>query len=294
MKYYVPKDTQTVLTRYIEQCHNLRLILSRYLSEETVSNANVEGERNQKWRDKWLKETLKRLPNDKFSGLVEAEFNRWLEMTTGADQFPLVNITRMVVGLGSKGALEFGITLHHLTGLPFIPGSALKGLTRSYALLSLAEQEGVANAAEELKQFDAKLVQGRHDEEPAALYYRKAFGSQKEAGVCQFFDGVLMALNKESAIFELDVMTPHFVKYYSEKGKTAPHDADSPNPIPFVTVGAEHEWAFAIGLRHGNSDESAQKTRLQAKKWLRRALMEMGIGSKTSNGYGFFAPPPKS
>jgi len=39
---------------------------------------------------------------------------------------------RIVIGLGGESVLETDITLHHLYGIPFIPGSALKGLTRAY------------------------------------------------------------------------------------------------------------------------------------------------------------------
>jgi CRISPR-associated protein Cmr6 len=49
----------------------------------------------------------------------------------------------MIIGLGGKGPLEIGITLDYITGLPVIPGSALKGLTRTYALYTIAEQCGV-------------------------------------------------------------------------------------------------------------------------------------------------------
>src|SRR5579885_2650459 len=39
---------------------------------------------------------------------------------------------RLIVGLGIDSVIETGIALHHTYGVPYLPGSALKGLTASY------------------------------------------------------------------------------------------------------------------------------------------------------------------
>lgn len=129
MKYYVPADTARILAGNLDRCRNMRLILSRYLSEETVSNLDVPNERNQKWRDRWLKEVIARFSkkDPTLQDLVNAELGRWAMTTEHASRFQFVNATRLIIGLGGKGALEFGLTLHHVTGLPFIPGSASRG-----------------------------------------------------------------------------------------------------------------------------------------------------------------------
>jgi CRISPR-associated protein Cmr6 len=296
MKYYVPADTARTLGTNLEHCRNMRLILSRYLSEETVFNQNVPNERNQKWRDRWLKEVIARFSKkDKtLKDLVDAELGRWALLTEGANRFKLTNATRLVIGLGGKGALEFGITLHHVTGLPFIPGSALKGLARSYALLTLAEAEDVAMDAKSLKQFDEALSSpdAKHEQGSKHWHYRQAFGSQGASGICRFFDGVLAEIRSET-LFTLDVMTPHFFSYYSSSGSNAPNDADNPNPVSYMTISAGNIFAFAVGLRHAADHEGNHDTLKQARKWLSAALQEMGVGSKTSSGYGYFVPEPK-
>jgi CRISPR-associated protein Cmr6 len=274
----------------------MRLILSRYLSEETVFNQDVPNERNQKWRDRWLKEVIARFSekDETLKDLVNAELKRWASLVERASRFQLINATRLIIGLGGKGALEFGITLHHVTGLPFIPGSALKGLARSYALLTLAEAEDVAMDAESLKQFDEALSSpdAKHEQGSERWHYQQAFGSQGSAGVCQFFDGVLAEIRSET-LFTLDVMTPHFFSYYSSSGGSAPHDADNPNPVSYMTISAGNAFGFAIGLRHAADHEGNRDTLKQARRWLKDALQEMGVGSKTSSGYGYFVPEPK-
>ena len=46
-----------------------------------------------------------------------------------------------VVGLGNETILETGLTLRHPYGLPYVPGTALKGLTQ--ALVELEPPEGL-------------------------------------------------------------------------------------------------------------------------------------------------------
>jgi len=47
---------------------------------------------------------------------------------------------RLALGLGNEHPLENGMTLHRSLGLPYLPGSALKGLARRWALTGLAEE----------------------------------------------------------------------------------------------------------------------------------------------------------
>src|SRR5450755_4152288 len=48
---------------------------------------------------------------------------------------------RMVIGLGDESVLETSIALHHTYGVPYIPGSALKGLAASYARQRLNQKD---------------------------------------------------------------------------------------------------------------------------------------------------------
>ena len=47
---------------------------------------------------------------------------------------------RLTLGLGLPSPLETGITLHHLYGIPYLPGSAIKGVARSWRLQQIADQ----------------------------------------------------------------------------------------------------------------------------------------------------------
>ncbi|PJF23868.1 MAG: type III-B CRISPR module RAMP protein Cmr6, partial [Phototrophicales bacterium] len=130
--------------------------------------------------------------------------------------------------------------MQFLTGLPIIPGSALKGLARAYGLLSIAAQLEPKLPLEELDKLDEALGKGEFRRItnaallPLAQHFQRAFGSQDAGGICIFYDSVVMELPSGS-LFEADVMTPHFSDYYSEK-TPYPSDDQSPIPVTFLTV----------------------------------------------------------
>jgi CRISPR-associated protein Cmr6 len=289
--YLVPRDTAAILKSHADRCENLGLILSRYVPKEVVDNSEIPGKRHQRYRDGWLRDVCQQYvissDNRDWVDTMIAVHKRWLAMTNDALQFALRLQGRLVVGLGGKGVLEFGITLHAITGLPIIPGSALKGLARSYALLSIAEAKGVDGTnSETLDQLDAELMSGRHDVEAVGRYYRMAFGSQDLGGGCVFHESIPIKLSKDRSIFVIDVMTPHFSEYYRSGGGRPPHDADKPNPVSYMTVSSGLTFGFAVGGR-GVENPVVQ----QAARWLKSGLLHMGVGAKTAAGYGVFAEP---
>jgi CRISPR-associated protein Cmr6 len=291
--YLAPKDTAELLKRHAEQCQNFGLRLVRYAPRQVIEQTDRLDDRGKvigKERSFWLQKLCKEFKPD--PELVRSTYQRWQAMTEGAARFKAALQGRMVIGLGGKGAMEFGITLHRVTGLPYIPGSALKGLTRSYFLLRLAER---AEDRRNLDELDTLLSESAPEEIAKALpkldrefitLYREMFGLQGEAGTCVFYDAVL-AEPPQGQLFKVDVMTPHFVKYYRESGAQAPDEGDNPNPVNYVTVSEGVRFAFAIGKRR-----TTDKVHLaDARTLLRDALHWLGVGSKTASGYGVFEAP---
>lgn len=144
--YLVPRNTADALYAFGDKCQHLGLFLGRYTPQQVIANEAWDDRGRIKWRDHWLKEKV--LPSFKTDSralrdLQSAVYTRWRQTTAGAVTFQARNKGRLIVGMGGKGVLEVGITLHHVTGLPVIPGSALKGLTRTYVLLVIAEKIGI-------------------------------------------------------------------------------------------------------------------------------------------------------
>lgn len=310
--FAVPADTRRFLTpEQVRKCDNFSLLLHRYLPYEAINGdelVNDRGRPEKTVRAWWLGEILSRFSLDEkdekdkesaeFQKAYKATTDRWNIRTRGSKRFPMELVSRMIVGLGGKGPLEIGLTVDYLTGLPYIPGSALKGLTRNYALYLIAESMGKTltgdqRDVETLETLDAELIAGKHDQQnPMFGLYRVLFGSQEQAGQAVFHDAILSGA--PGAVYGLDVMTPHFKAWYnsgnSGKKPEAPHDADDPNPVVFIAVNAGCQFAFAVGWR-GDPNPDAHKF---ARDLLESALQDFGVGSKTAAGYGYFSGKKKS
>jgi CRISPR-associated protein Cmr6 len=162
---------------------------------------------------------------------------------------------RMVVGLGAESVLETSIALHRTYGVPFIPGSALKGLA-----------SGAAH----------RLFGGK-DWQRGGESHKIMFGEKDNAGHVTFHDALFIPSpnNEETLPLDLDVMTVHHPEYYGA-GKRPPTDFDSPIPVSFLT--AHGKYLMAI--------DGPRKWIEAAWEILTLALSEEGIGAKTAAGYG--------
>ena len=142
-RYNLPAATAALLNRGVEKCQNLGLILDKYPPEHILGDSQRKSD--------WFKGIVTTSHVD--DTLVRSVYHRWLTMTTatGAVHFSAATDWRMVVGLGGETVLETDLTLHHLYGFPYIPGSALKGLTRAYAAGEVYPSTKIENDGIEIK-----------------------------------------------------------------------------------------------------------------------------------------------
>jgi CRISPR-associated protein Cmr6 len=159
---------------------------------------------------------------------------------------------RFVVGLGGESVLETAVTLHRTWGVPYLPGTALKGLASRYAARRLVDVSW-------------------KKEGPS---HRVLFGEQEDAGHVDFHDALWIPKGTELPL-DLDVMTVHHPEYYQGK-EVPPADWDSPVPVPFVSARGSYLLA-ATGPKAWAE---------AAIEILVAALDEEGVGAKTSAGYG--------
>jgi CRISPR type III-B/RAMP module RAMP protein Cmr6 len=184
---------------------------------------------------------------------------------------------RMAVGLGNRAnAHEIGLALHGTYGWPVIPGSTLKGLTCASALEAGAEPEQVA----------AILGLPRVGEEADQSHHALIIDAPKASmGTVRFLDAIPAG---GPVGVRLDVLTPHVKPYYDAAARGAapqqfqpPAEYHNPVPVQFLVV---DQGSFAIDLV-GLVAEDVD----QAAKWCEAALDELGVGGKTSAGYGYLA-----
>jgi CRISPR-associated protein Cmr6 len=166
--------------------------------------------------------------------------------------------SRIIIGLGNESVLETGISLQHTYGVPYLPGSALKGLAASYAHQQL-----------------------KHDWLKGGELQRIIFGDTNNAGFITFLDAWYIPPEKPEPMLYQDVMTVHHPMYYRNEPGAAPTDSDSPTPIPFLSTGGRYLLALA-------APDLKEKDPWLNATWriLEQALQRVGIGAKTSSGYG--------
>ena len=174
---------------------------------------------------------------------------------------------RFVTGLGRSHPVENGFAWHHILGTPYLPGSSVKGMVRSWA------ENWVQVSPDDVNRiFGPRETKGEKHVE-------------KHIGNVIFFD----ALPINPVQLEEEVMTPHYQEYYQqERPQVAPGDWYDPVPIPFLAVAPRQTFLFALAPRRSTAEQD-RKDFLLAFEWLAEALSNVGAGAKTAAGYGRFA-----
>lgn len=245
-----------------------------------------------------------------------------------------------VTGMGMEHPLENGFAFMDPYGLPYLPGSSLKGVLRRAAeelalfaddpcgwsvpavwwlfgfdqhsaylcrderndSAAVRAERGKWRAAyrERLDGATIALAEGflRLSSAPAVLECSRtrdvrealerlpqsdALGDMHSAGALEFWDAYL---DPAGGRLRIDIMNPHFGRYY--EGRGLPSDDDNPNPIFFLAVPPASKVRLHVRLR-----TSPLLPESLATAW--RGLVEaacdyagdwLGFGAKTAIGYG--------
>ena len=235
-----------------------------------------------------------------------AAYKRW-KASCDADPrtLPLVLVVknRLLVGHGNPSPTGVGLTLDRTWGTPVIPGSALKGLTSSYAEVTYGPAPEDMEAPERAPYRGIRRDGGRVVQGPGEVL-RRLFGAPEldgglgdEPGAIRgeilFHDAWWIPDTPDSGRLPLarDVLTVHQSAYYGQRGggKTDwPNDHDEPRPISFLTVrpGARFLAALTWAPAGDTPETAAPEVLARASLHLTDALREWGVGGKTAAGYG--------
>lgn len=175
----------------------------------------------------------------------------------------LTNLDRFVTGMGREHPLENGLAWHHTLGVPYLPGSSLKGTLGAWL-------------REETDDWD--WARHRWTPQSGAAQW---LGTQKHAGRFILLD--MLPIRRPQLC--VDVMTPHYGPYYQQGDD--PGDWHSPNPISFLAVAQNQFWQLAILPTGGDRllDEAPMDAMVAL---LTTAIEVCGAGAKTAVGYGRF------
>jgi CRISPR-associated protein Cmr6 len=237
-----------------------------------------------------LRSTVCKLPSHSRNLLTALTVRQNAEALTLAAQiftYPAIATAPFATGLGNEHPLENGFSFLSPYGLPYLPGSSVKGVIRK--------------AAEE-------LLSGDWDDDTqgwSADAIRALFGPGEEddardsnplQGALRFWDVIPTppaAIKNDKALLTVEIMTPHHSGYYQD-GKT-PNTSESPTPISFLAVAAEAHFTFHVECNPARINPELQANWRQlleaafthAGKWL-------GFGAKTAVGYGRMALDKKA
>lgn len=190
---------------------------------------------------------------------------------------------RLAINLSDSLVQNAGICLDRHTGIPFIPGSAVKGVTRHVALahlragdLSLAGFKAIFGTAD----ADFK-ADGKCPGELSPYSGSVPTDERNQKGGVDFLSAY--PIDREPQII-VDISNVHRPDYYASGNvRDLRHEKPRPNTFPVVEVGAR--FAFCVV-----PDAIAVSPDLvvRVRAFLVEAITTHGIGAKTAAGYGWF------
>jgi len=172
-----------------------------------------------------------------------------------------------------------GLCMDPHLGLPYIPGSSLKGIARA--------------AARECNAEPSKIM-AVFGWSAGDMQYPEEAGRDGCAGSVAF----LPAYPKNDFRLAADVLTCHYPEYYRSAEEVQAMDNEDPLPSFFPAVEPGAIFSFSLVLIRGwlMLKKAFEAFNLppdfdpleQASIWLEYGLCELGVGAKTSAGYGWF------
>jgi len=219
----------------------------------------------------------------------------------GALELHAILKSRLMVNMAS-GVFENGnLALDRNSGIPYIPGSAVKGCARRFAIHTLAEapEDQKTNLLGEIATVfgwgDQDWKSGRNRNGEFFSDFELACGTQWDACKSAFQHLPPQSIGRVAFLpaypvdgdpgIELDVVTGHHKDYYAGALPVAT-DTEEPVPVIFPAVSAASKPRFVFALLPLRPDD--QHLAEKARDWLRHGLETFGIGAKTAAGYGWF------
>jgi len=316
MPIMMPTDTRAVLGADAAECKSRSLFMSRFAYPEAKDSGNDHPRRD------WFNN----LCGKPVWPVAAGSRLSWIAQTAsnGKGQTLFAQLqSRLMVNMAGGVMENAGLCLDRF-GLPYIPGSAVKGCARRMAIQELLEARQSGKLAGELAGLLAKIAlvfgwgeqdwnsrtqKGRFNsdfayavgadlwEEVSAAARGLLPKTDHFAGSVSFLPAYPMDLGKagpEAGLpvklptlgkLELDVVTCHHGNYYAAPDPNLKaSDTEEPVPVVFPAIAPGHVFSFAI-LPLRNCDSD---TLSRAHAWLATSLPTFGIGAKTAAGYGWF------
>lgn len=164
-------------------------------------------------------------------------------------------------GVDSTSDIKLGFSLDYVTGQPYIPGSSVKGLLRSYFSYPDVIRELLGKDLTD-KEVKALMLDIFEENDRSA------------ADTDNFFDAVIRRGDKNGSILGFDAITPH--------GEDL-----TKNPVPIKMIKILPDVVIEFSFRLNTSKIGEYEISPEEKTNLfKEILCTFGIGAKTNVGYG--------
>jgi CRISPR-associated protein Cmr6 len=232
-----------------------------------------------------LKEVARLNPGDK--AVMAALRTRQAAAAATVSEDQLLRVEALAVapfatGLGNEHPLENGFSFLNPYGLPYLPGSGVKGVLRK-AATELAD--GLFGDTGGWTREDINTLFGSANE-------RDDTGQRGALIVWDVLPEIV------GNALKVEVMTAHQSHYL--QGKESPHESGQPNPINFLAVPSKSNFDFHIQCDLPFLARIAPDLAVDG-RWqqlieaaLRHAFEWLGFGAKTAVGYGAMQLDPKA
>jgi CRISPR-associated protein Cmr6 len=249
---------------------------SRYIAEAGIADVLA----GVKWDSKDISE-LRSSHTRRLISLVRSAYGQNAAITLGQLE------GRLAINLADSLIQNAGICLDRLLGLPFIPGSSIKGVCRHDALAALKAASGDEQSTllTTFCEIFGTSVNDFKKGDLSMFRHLVAQDSWDRKGSVSF----LPAYPVNEARVVVDLTNVHYPDYY-RSGRAQDLSKEKPRPNPFPAIEAGAQFAFCIVFNKSKKDPAILR---HAKGWLESALMERGLGAKVSSGYGWFSLKPE-
>jgi CRISPR-associated protein Cmr6 len=293
--------------------HHLGLWLNRCLVENPQT-PDTDKEKSQPGRRDLFIAAVEALRTDvrgSAADLYRPFYERWQRLTSAGHTPPgrvrreaVVTAVERILLHPATGATvtQSGLLLHHTYGVPYLPGSALKGIARAYLASRFghyptlsADLFGTMQGEEE-ESDDTEKEEGQTNNEPE---------EQLSGGYFDFYDALWVPEPPDSAHLvehtpaspfsplALDIVNPHHSRY-NEPGagpRQEPHGLWAPVPVPTLSIAPGTKFRVVLESDSGPGGLLEQWLDWLMDQVMLPALATEGIGAKTSAGYGRLLTP---
>jgi len=212
-----------------------------------------------------------------------------------------VAVAPFTTGLGNEHPLENGFSFLNPYGLPYLPGSGVKGVLRQAARELAKGQWGDSKGWSEEPRYEIRISEDPNEPPLRLSMLDVLFGRETDEERPEHFRGALFFWDVvpeiEGDSLLVEIMTPHYTHYYQQETRPGgsavpPHDSGQPNPICFLTVPPGSRFLFHVTCDTLHLARTAPDlAKDECWKQLMQAAFEhafrwLGFGAKTAVGYG--------